>query len=71
MIKVIGVKVGGVPKEFDMEDGVQTLGDLRKLIGAADMQASINGDAEDDESCELDDFNFVSFAAKVKGASLN
>jgi len=68
MSKVIAVVVGGTPKELDLNDGA-TLADVRKAMEADGYQASINGDPENDDSTVLDDYEFVSFAAKVKGAA--
>lgn len=63
--KVTGQVIGGQPKVFD---GVDTVREVLELMGLADTyQATVNGDAASLDD-ELDDFSFVSFSEKVKGA---
>ncbi len=63
---VIAQVVGG--KKTLMEDGVSTVGDVRKALGiGANYQGAIEGVAQPD-TASLSDGQFVSFSEQVKGA---
>ncbi len=47
-------------------DGVSTLGDVKKKLGAEGYQATINGEPEDDDSAQLEDYQYVALAKPVK-----
>ncbi len=57
---------GGTAK---VVNGVDTLGDAKKKAEVDDSKysASVNGEPETDDSLELDDYSYVSFAPQVKG----
>lgn len=62
--KITAQAVGGQPKTFD---NIQTVGELKEEMGLPTYQASVNGEPADDDQ-ELNDYEFVSLAPKVKGA---
>ena len=62
---VIGQVVGGTKKVFD---DVDTVADVRAKLGIGSAyKGSINGDPAED-SDDVDEGNYVSFAEAVKGA---
>lgn len=65
MAKVTAQVVGGALKQFD---GVETISELREEMNlGSNYQATVNGEPAEDTH-ELKDYEFVSFAQKVKGA---
>lgn len=63
--KINAQVVGGSLKQFD---NVSTVADLKKAMNLqGNYQATVNGEVQDD-SYELQDYEFVSFAQQVKGA---
>lgn len=62
--KITAQAVGGQPKVLD---NVETVGDLKEQMNLSSYQATVNGEAADDDY-ELSDYEFVSLAPKVKGA---
>ena len=63
MAKVTVQAVGGALKEGNAD----TVAELKRQLGLATYQASVNGEPADDDY-ELSDYEFVSLAPKVKGA---
>lgn len=47
-----------------------TLGDLKRMFARDGVKytATINGEPEDDDSCDLNDYEFVALTEQVKGA---
>lgn len=64
-VSVIVQKAGSEKKFVD----AATLGEVRQLEGAANMLASVNGDAETDDSLELNEHDYITFTEQVKGAA--
>jgi len=58
--------VGGQPKTFTNEE-MNTVGDVKAALELESYQATVNGEPADDDQ-ELNDYEFVSLAPKVKGA---
>lgn len=63
MAKVQAQVVGGDIKQHE----AQTVSELKSKLNLTNYQASVNGESVDDDY-ELSDYEFVSFAQKVKGA---
>jgi hypothetical protein len=62
---VVVLKAGSPKKFVDAE----TLGELRGLVEASNMLATINGDACKDDSKVLVENDFITFTEQVKGAA--
>lgn len=63
MAKVQAKAIGGAITEKE----ASTVSELKTMMGLQSYQASVNGEVVEDEH-ELEDFEFVTFAPKVKGA---
>lgn len=64
MAKVHAQIVGGSIKEIEAD----TLGEVKKQLGAERYSATVNGEPEGSDSYELSDFEFITLAPAVKGA---
>lgn len=64
--KVTAQAIGGQPKVFDNE--YETVGEIKTAMNLGSYQATVNGEPADDDQ-ELNDYDFVSLAPKVKGAA--
>ena len=63
MAKVHAQVTGGTIKEIE----ANTVGDVKRVMDAANYTATVNGEPADN-SYELSDFEFVALAPSVKGA---
>ena len=63
MAKVTAKLIGGSLQEKT----AGTVGELAAMLGAEKYQATVNGDPADHDD-DLSDYDYVTFAEKVKGA---